>query len=636
LIVVERTDHPDGSRRATDDAAKMGLLSERLDHVRQQRDELEARLELSLEQTRGAVNERDGYHQRLLEANEALALSSRRFRLRRALNRARGQVAVVPGRNTGGAVAKDTVREMLTENEQTHTLNSAVAAVAEAARIARRTERICRFSQATHLLSGQSAVALNDGAIAEFVEALRASREPHSRLAWLAFVAATGRYPTETDLRDALRILRHEGAGAVVADCVKKSTTAPTDRAVSPGLDVRLDAVLVDVTHTVGRDLHTGIQRVVRELCSRWFRDEDVLPIAWSIDLGGMAVLSTGERHRMFDWRNFLSKPGEPVTERSPETENGLLLVPWRCRIVVPELSIEPHRCEGYRSLAAAGVGSGLSFVTYDMIPLSSPETMPDGMAQAFANYLSTVRSADFVSSISETSATEYRSFFSATSASRGLRPPDVASHLLPTDLDGATNGDMAALESALGIGTALVVLVVGSHEPRKNHMAVLEAAERLWTQGHWFYLIFMGGGGWRDDDFNDEVHRLSDLARPIVVLKRVSEGQLVAAYHRAQFTVFPSIVEGFGLPILESLRCGTPVITSNYGAMKEAAAGGGAILVDPRDPEDLFLAMERLLLNPAEISELSAQAFARSWKSWEDYALEVWGHLVQPPLKLK
>lgn len=96
-------------------------------------------------------------------------------------------------------------------------------------------------------------------------------------------------------------------------------------------------------------------------------------------------------------------------------------------------------------------------------------------------------------------------------------------------------------------------------------------------------------------------------------------------AYAGARFTVFPSLHEGYGLPVAESLAYGTPVITSSYGSTAEIAAAGGCVLVDPRDDDQLVAAMRRLLTDDAELERLRGEARGRPVWTWEQYAAQVW-----------
>jgi glycosyltransferase involved in cell wall biosynthesis len=138
-----------------------------------------------------------------------------------------------------------------------------------------------------------------------------------------------------------------------------------------------------------------------------------------------------------------------------------------------------------------------------------------------------------------------------------------------------------------------------------------------------------IGGSGWRGEEFDVYVEELRSRGRQIQVRRRPGEAELWASYRLARFTVFPSLVEGYGLPIAESLVSGTPVITSGYGSMGEVAEGGGTVTVDPRDVDAIAGAMAGLLEDDDLLHRLEDEAAARSWGSWDDYAAQVWRHLV-------
>jgi glycosyltransferase involved in cell wall biosynthesis len=174
------------------------------------------------------------------------------------------------------------------------------------------------------------------------------------------------------------------------------------------------------------------------------------------------------------------------------------------------------------------------------------------------------------------------------------------------------------------------LIVAVGSHEPRKNHLAVLEAAERLWARGETFELLFIGGSGWKGEEFDELVASLLSDGRPIIVRKRCSEEELWTAYSLARFTIFPSLLEGFGLPVAESLASGTPAITSAHGSMAEIAEGGGCLVVDPRDIDSLEGAMAQLLQDDGLLERLRREAASRPSWTWDDYAGELWRFLVE------
>jgi glycosyltransferase involved in cell wall biosynthesis len=94
--------------------------------------------------------------------------------------------------------------------------------------------------------------------------------------------------------------------------------------------------------------------------------------------------------------------------------------------------------------------------------------------------------------------------------------------------------------------------------------------------------------------------------------------------YSRCDFTVYPSVVEGFGLPILESLWYGRPCICANFGAMAETGAGGGCLMIEVREPEQLRDAIIALATQPAIHERLGSEIERRQFKSWSEYATEL------------
>jgi len=108
-----------------------------------------------------------------------------------------------------------------------------------------------------------------------------------------------------------------------------------------------------------------------------------------------------------------------------------------------------------------------------------------------------------------------------------------------------------------------------------------------------------------------------------------VSDDLLWAAYRIARCVVFPSLNEGFGLPVAESLACGTPAITSDFGSMREIAKAGGALLINPRNDSELVTGLDRLLTDDALHARLAAEAREVPTRSWDDYAAETWAYLA-------
>lgn len=148
-------------------------------------------------------------------------------------------------------------------------------------------------------------------------------------------------------------------------------------------------------------------------------------------------------------------------------------------------------------------------------------------------------------------------------------------------------------------------ILYVGTHEPRKNIPTLLRAfhqTKRALRLPH--HLVLAGGRGWMDNAIAETIREL-DIADQIIFPGFVPHAELPLWYRAADAFVYPSQYEGFGMPALEALACGTPTITSNVSSLPEAV-GDAALLVDPRSTEQLAAALTRLLNDAALRHELA------------------------------
>ncbi len=155
---------------------------------------------------------------------------------------------------------------------------------------------------------------------------------------------------------------------------------------------------------------------------------------------------------------------------------------------------------------------------------------------------------------------------------------------------------DEAQLEKTLakyGLAGRDYILSVGTVQPRKNYSAVIRALAQLRRQGLPLHYAIAGGPGW----LQDEMHRTikeTDLRDSVHLLGFVADEDLPALYSGARMLLLVSLYEGFGLPVLEAMACGCPVITSNLSSLPEVA-GTAALLVDPHDTRAIAAAIERL-----------------------------------------
>ena len=247
------------------------------------------------------------------------------------------------------------------------------------------------------------------------------------------------------------------------------------------------------------------------------------------------------------------------------------VLIPWRGVHVLPELAVERERTRHLAGLARFA-NTRVAAIGHDCIPMTSGVTVTPGMTSNFAMFLAAMRYSDRIAVTSHASAAEFTGWRRMV-RSVGLRGPDLAEVGLPVQAAPSTAEDLAETRRRLCLAGAPLVLVVGSHEPRKNHLAVLHACELLWREGLRFNIALVGSGSWKAEPFRAKVAEGQGANRPLDSITALPDEQLWAAYRLAHFVLFPSLNEGFGLPAAEALACGTPVITSRFGSMADRRA---------------------------------------------------------------
>jgi glycosyltransferase involved in cell wall biosynthesis len=174
-------------------------------------------------------------------------------------------------------------------------------------------------------------------------------------------------------------------------------------------------------------------------------------------------------------------------------------------------------------------------------------------------------------------------------------------------------------------------ILSVGTVQPRKNYGRLIEALARLRAAGRSIDLVIVGGRGWLEDPIyatiqqagvNDYVH-FTGFA---------DDEDLPALYSAAACVAIPSLYEGFGLPVLEAMACGTPVVTSNLSSLPEVA-GDAALTIAPTDLDALTSALERLLDDESLRTTLSARGLERvksfTWERAARQLLEIYTTLI-------
>ena len=137
-------------------------------------------------------------------------------------------------------------------------------------------------------------------------------------------------------------------------------------------------------------------------------------------------------------------------------------------------------------------------------------------------------------------------------------------------------------VKAKYGLTSVDYLLSVGTVQPRKNYSRVIRALARLRQQGHDLHYAIAGGKGWLEDEMRQTIGE-TKLGDCVHLLGFVDDDDLPALYSAARMLVMPSLYEGFGLPILEAMACGAPVIAGNLSSLPEVVGQAG-LLVDPYD----------------------------------------------------
>lgn len=181
-----------------------------------------------------------------------------------------------------------------------------------------------------------------------------------------------------------------------------------------------------------------------------------------------------------------------------------------------------------------------------------------------------------------------------------------------------------SALQSAVrakyGIGESPYVLSVGTVQPRKNYERLMQAFAALPSRWADLKLVIVGGRGWLDSPIYAQARALGER---VIFTGFADESDLPALYSSALCLAFPSLYEGFGLPVLEGMACGVPVLTSNVSSLPEVA-GDAALMIDPHSVEAIRAGLITLL------EEDSAERAARIERGYAQAKRFTWGAAAQ------
>jgi glycosyltransferase involved in cell wall biosynthesis len=255
----------------------------------------------------------------------------------------------------------------------------------------------------------------------------------------------------------------------------------------------------------------------------------------------------------------------------------------------------------------------------YDIIPILHPEFFWDRKNNVLHKVVQSIKPGDYVLAISQTTKNDLCQY-------ADIDPDNVFVVPLAASNSFYRCTDMEALRKVrekYRIPNAPYVLSLSTLEPRKNIAQTVRCFTRLVEEQGIsdLHLVLVGAKGWDNKSIFDELKASASVRNRIILPGYVADEDLAAIYSGALMFVYPSFYEGFGLPPLEAMQCGVPVITSNTSSLPEVVGDAG-IMVHPTDTDALCQAMSILYTDTAVRNDYSRKALVRAKNfSWNNCA---------------
>ena len=326
-----------------------------------------------------------------------------------------------------------------------------------------------------------------------------------------------------------------------------------------------------------------------------------------------LVALDAGTRYTIVGYRGDRAKPAplpaaENLSYRFADWLPKRYLDAFSARLFVPPLDalalVRPDLMLFPNYIASPLVWTRRSIVVvYDLSFVYHPEYADPANARFLRRVVKrAVQSADHVVTISQHSRQQILECYGVAGEKVSVIYPGVDR----TRFRAVPDDESSEVARKLGI-EGDYVLFTGTLEPRKNILGLLRAYRLLPADLRDAYaLVVAGGKGWLDQEITAALAELAHDGARVIQPGYVDDEDLPALFSGATAFAFPSFYEGFGIPPLEAMACGTPVVTADNSSLPEVV-GDAAELVDPHDPESIAAGLERVLGDPQRRQALSA-----------------------------
>lgn len=276
----------------------------------------------------------------------------------------------------------------------------------------------------------------------------------------------------------------------------------------------------------------------------------------------------------------------------------------------------------GFVTMPVTPASRSIVFI-YDMVYKVFPESLDSKMLSLLSSHMHNSVKADRIITISNAVADEIISVFPEASNKIEVITPSVDTRHFYR----RSNDEIASVKNNpyLNISGAYI-LAVGNLEPRKNILSLVEAYALLpqATQKR-YSLVIVGASSWQSSETMDKIQDYIHQGYKIkVLIGQIGDETLPALYSGASLFIFPSLYEGYGMPILEAMATGIPVIAGSSAAMREASGGVGIHITDITKPKIIAQKISQTLQNIPTQEKLMKDGYARidQLPSWRDGAI--------------
>jgi glycosyltransferase involved in cell wall biosynthesis/ADP-heptose:LPS heptosyltransferase len=335
--------------------------------------------------------------------------------------------------------------------------------------------------------------------------------------------------------------------------------------------------LFIDLSEIIKTDAKTGIQRVTRGILNSLIeiapKDFNIVPVVANHE-------SIGYRYaKKYLYENFsipinLDDDGLEIDFAEGDVFFGLDLSPI----------ITSYQKSFYKKLKRKGVY--LKFMVYDILPLLRPKDFPPGTEMGFKEWANTVALSDGVICISNATSTDFSRYINENIKIGHKFDIDfvrLGSDLMRTkpshhNISSEFQGLLAEIQLQPSF------LVVGTLEPRKGHIELLDAFDKLWALGFDINLIIVGKKGWLVNHLTERLRCHERYGSNLIWFENLADNLLEELYKKCSCLIIPSYAEGFGLPIVEASYYGLPIIARDIPIFKEVAGNGAFYFGSEKD----------------------------------------------------